>query len=214
MATSLEITNSILTSINTALQKPDLSIDDRASIINQFEQITDMIRDGYQFSDSDLLSLPDVIKQQVLDLVLASRNIKNFHIGLGKKHDDLYIYYNSMNNVVHFKTNINFSGSTGGMFYIKLSGSTFSPISLSTFDSSIFFFFDATGIIRTKVDTNGEGFLGVYLSSDNFLCLTFSTSYLQLHSFYQLSFVNYNKTINHLINVTQIQDSPDDLAIF
>jgi hypothetical protein len=177
MATSLEITNSILTSINTALQKPDLSVDDRASIINQFEQITDMIRDGYQFSDSDLLNLPEYIKDQVLGLLLSSRNKRNVSIGNGEYHDDFFCYLTFDSEAfVHFKTNISIEPNR--FHLLELKGYSIQGASVAIIDSTFGFRSNVGSIIRVAELHKGQGSIFCYGSNDGYLVYVFHSSLL------------------------------------
>lgn len=58
--TQLAITNAILDKL-ASLIASTTSPDELSNLINQQLTITNMIRDGYQFSDTDLLSLPDTL---------------------------------------------------------------------------------------------------------------------------------------------------------
>ena len=67
--TSNDILQNILLSINTALQDTSLSEDNRGALIDQYERTSIMIRDGYQFSDVDLLDLPTTIRNETIILL-------------------------------------------------------------------------------------------------------------------------------------------------
>jgi len=67
--TSNELLQNILISINTALQNIDLTEDNRGALIDQYERTLIMIRDGYQYSEVDLLDLPTTIRTETINLV-------------------------------------------------------------------------------------------------------------------------------------------------
>lgn len=64
MATSSEISTNILDKLNSLISSTT-DPDALGALINQYEQTVSLIRDGYQFSETDLLNLPTVIRQEV-----------------------------------------------------------------------------------------------------------------------------------------------------
>lgn len=213
MATSLEITNSILSSINTALQNPDLSVDDRSTIINQYEQITDMIREGYQFSDSDLLSLPTLVKDEVLSLLLNSRNTKDLTIGVGKVHDPLLLHFAVTDKCLHLKTNVSIS-SSGQHLYFNFSGCSYSSSLVEPYNSSFYLYFGEGLVPRFRASNMGDGLVNYYISQDGFLCLTFLTSYIPSYSVYEIKLVEFMRSLQTLFSVQEYSFSPDASSIY
>jgi hypothetical protein len=67
--TSNEILQSIQTSINTRLQDPNLSEDNRGALIEQYDRTAQMIRDGYENIDVGVDSLSDIIRTETIQLV-------------------------------------------------------------------------------------------------------------------------------------------------
>ncbi len=69
IVTSNQLLQNILESINTALLDPNLHNDVRTSLIDQYERTITLIRDGYQFSEIDLLDLPTKINNETIALL-------------------------------------------------------------------------------------------------------------------------------------------------
>lgn len=186
MATNIDITENILNSINTALQKTDLTEDQRGLLINQFEQITDMVRDGYQFSDTDLLSLPDAIRSEtstILNSEIATFtasvqtliNTISMRSGFGSLAGRIHLpsvfaIGGIAHTDLHMKTNI--PADRFVMYHISFKGMMYSQ---GLIDSSISFFISSPNILISKFISNSQlGLLDCYVSSDGFIVLRFS----------------------------------------
>jgi len=80
MATQLEIFTTLLDKIHT-LSSATNNPDELSNLINQLQSVTTMIRNGYQFSNADLLNLPAVISTQVTDMYNLDKSLWDTLIG-------------------------------------------------------------------------------------------------------------------------------------
>lgn len=192
MPISLDITNSILTSINNALQNVDLTEQQRSVLINQYEQITHMIRSGYQFSDSDLLSLPDAIRSETL--ILLNSEIASYSVSVQNLINAIQTAINAISSRAsfgsssvgrinlpilfsasgishshtHLKTNIR--SNIIAMHRFKFSGYSHAG-SDNLFDCSVGFYMHPNGILgKSSVSTIGFS-LDAYASEDGYIVL-------------------------------------------
>ena len=69
--TSNEILQNIQVSINTALQRTDLTEDQRGALIEQYDRTVEMIKKGYENIDVSLDNLSDTIRNEAIALVNA-----------------------------------------------------------------------------------------------------------------------------------------------
>jgi len=65
MATSSEITNAYLEQLLTQIQDPTVTADTLSNLLSQYQTITQLIRDGYQFSDAELADLPTTLRAEL-----------------------------------------------------------------------------------------------------------------------------------------------------
>ena len=92
--THLDITTNFLSAINSRIENAK-DANELSILMNKFEQITDMIRDGYQFSDEDFLDLPTVIRKEVEILTdIQIENLKQLQLEMKNEVDAFAISQN------------------------------------------------------------------------------------------------------------------------